>query len=120
MRAILFRLICRILLASTACLPFHAQAEMVGTQQAISAGQATVDVAAARKALAGLLEARGLASGQAHERLAALTDAEALLLAGRLDRLPSGADGGSSLVALMLIAFLVYLVFREAILDGVR
>jgi len=58
------------------------------------------------------LLARGANPDQVLARVNALTDAEADLLASKIDQLPAGGDGFASLVGLAVIVFLV-LVFTD-------
>jgi len=53
------------------------------------------------------LQAHGVSIEQAKARIAALTDAEAAELAGRLDELPAG---GIDVLAVVLVVFLVLLL----------
>lgn len=58
------------------------------------------------------LLARGVHPEQVRARVGALTDAEAELLAAKIDQLPAGGDGLSSVLGLAVIVFLV-LVFTD-------
>ena len=98
------RFVSRILIASLFCLPFQAQADLVATSQAISAAQAQ----SARAALAGHLEAFGGAPDAARERVAALTDTEALSLAERAGDAPAGAGWNIGIGMLLVVAFLIW------------
>ncbi len=122
MRASLFRLTCRMLLVCMICLPFQARAGLVGTVEAASAQEARAVVAgfAARDEVATRMRALGLGPEAVRHRVAALTDAEAAELADRIGSLPAGAEAGTGIVALMVLVFLVYLFWREVIMDGVR
>lgn len=108
MHATFVRFVCRLLVACLACLPFHAQAEMVGTQQVLSAAQA----GAARAAITGQLQAYGLASEQARERIAALTDAEVLSLAERIDSLPAGEGVPGLTIGVILVVIFLFWRFH--------
>ena len=100
------RCVSRILIASLVWLPLQAQAELIATNQVISAAQAQ----SARAAIAGHLESFGLAREAARERVAALTDAEILALADRVDSLPAGANG-VGVGALLVLLFLIWRFF---------
>lgn len=106
------RFVSRMLIASLICLPLQAQAELVATNQAVSAAQAQ----SARAAIAGQLESFGLARSAAQERVAALTDAEVLSLANRVGSLPAGADG----IAVGMILVLIFLVWRFGVSDQAK
>ena len=103
MNSMLARFICRILAASMVVLPFHAQAGLIGTDQATSAPMATNAVS--RGELAAQLRMLGLTPEAAGERVAALTDAEVAGLAGRIEERP--AAGGGILI-LFVLAFLLW------------
>ncbi|HTP63704.1 MAG TPA: PA2779 family protein [Burkholderiales bacterium] len=98
------RFVSRMLVASLFCLPFHAQADLIATNRAISAEQAQ----SARATLAGHLEAFGIAPGEARDRVAALTDAEALSLADRAGQAPAGAGWNIGIGMLLVVAFLIW------------
>jgi hypothetical protein len=92
-------------------LPAHAG--MLPTQSALSAEPG------ARERLANLLERRdvraqleayGVNPADVSARVAALTDDEASRLASRLDRLPAGGDGGATVIAALLLVFVILLV----------
>ena len=104
------RLVSRLLIASLACLPFQARAELIGTNQAVSAEQAQPARAAraARTSLASALQAYGIAPDAARARVAALTDAEALALADRVADAPAGAVAGEVIGILFVAAFLIW------------
>ena len=103
MKSMLARFICRILAASMVVLPFHAQAGLIGTDQATSAPMATNAVS--RGELAAQLRMLGLTPEAAGERVAALTDAEVAGLAGRTGEAPAGA---SSILMILVLAFLLW------------
>ena len=106
MNATLVRFVSRLLIAALCCLPFQAQAEMIGTHQANSAAQAQ----SARASITGQLQAYGLASDQARERVAALTDAEVLSLAERIDSLPAGEGVPGLTIGIILVV--IFLIWR--------
>ena len=91
------RFVCRVLAASMMVLPYHAQAGLIGADQA-----PLVD----RGAAAARLQGFGLAPQEAMERVAALTDAELAILAERIDSLPAG--GVSGLLPILVIIFLFW------------
>ena len=114
------RFICRVLVACMIGLPFHAQAGVIGTDQAVAAAQGQ-DVHAAhgqtaratlagfinRGEVAGQLQALGLSPQAAKERVAALTEAEVTRLAGQIEGLPAGA-GGQFIGFLLIFVFLMW------------
>ena len=92
-----------------------AQAALIGTEQ-VAAAQGVVSAdadAAAQRAhvlsfldrpelVAGLTD-KGVSADQARERIAALTDAEVLQLAGSLDTAPAGADVVGTIVFIFVL-----------------
>jgi hypothetical protein len=98
------RFVSRLLIASLACLSFQVRAELIGTHQAVSAGQAQP----ARADLVGKLQAYGVAPDEARARVAALTDAEAVMLMDRIDDAPAGALSGAGIGAILVILFLIW------------
>ena len=113
------RVLCNLLIASVALLPVvPARADMIPLEAAATAAQGPRDALLSllgRPNVAARLEAQGVDRRLAQERVAAMTDAEALALAGELDRLPAGGDyggggGGASFGALLVVVLLIILV----------
>jgi 3-oxoacyl-ACP reductase-like protein len=103
------RSICSLLVACLACLPFQAQAGMIiGTGHSVAAATQADAANAARAGLIGKLQEYGLASEQARQRVAALTDAEVLALADRVGDAPAGALSGAGIGAILVILFLIW------------
>jgi hypothetical protein len=96
------RAVCRVLIASMFWLPLQSQAELIATNRAVSAAQAQ----SARATLAIQLETFGIAADSARERVAALSDVEALDLAARVENAPAG--GSIAWAAILLLIFLVW------------
>ena len=91
------RLVCRLLIASIALLPFSAQAGMIGTDQVVASAtaQANRDKVrdfVARADVTKQLQALGLSATNAQERVNAMTQEEVNKVAGKIDALPAGAD----------------------------
>ena len=123
MRTRLFRSTCRILLVCMASLSFHAHAGLIDTRETAAEPPTPRDAMLRfvdRTDVSRQLQALGVAPEAAQERVAALTASEAAELSARLAILPAGAEAGSGIVVLMVLAFLVYLFWREVIMDGVR
>jgi hypothetical protein len=86
-----------------------ARAELVPSSNALAApdagAQARAHVAAwiARADVAEQLERMGLPPGEAAQRVAALSDAEAQALSERIDSLPAGAGWGFVLVVIVVV-----------------
>jgi hypothetical protein len=109
------RFISRLLVVCMIGLPFQVSAGMIGTDQAVTAAQAqaaraTVLSQISRADVAGQLQSLGLTPQAASDRVAALTDAEVTRLAGQIESLPAGADGGSLLLLILLGVLIWWLV----------
>ena len=103
------RSISRLLIVCLAWLPLQSQAELIGTTQSVAAAGAQADAAkAARSGLIGALQEYGLASEQAKARVAALTDAEVVALAGRVADAPAGAIPGETIGVIFVLLFLIW------------
>jgi len=111
------RTLCRILIVCFAASSMTAQAGLIRTDQAVAgAASAAGGARVARDAVALQLEALGLAADSARERAAALSDAEALDIAGRLDAIPAGAGPE----AIFLVLILVFLIWRFGFSDQAK
>jgi hypothetical protein len=117
MKSSTMQILCRFLAVLIMLLPYQTgHAAMIGTDLAASPAAAQAD----RNAIASFLsraqtvnelQSLGLDAQVAQERVAAMTDAEASSLAGRMNALPAGGDG---LVVLILVIFVIWLVaFRR-------
>ena len=101
-----------LLIVSTAHVGFvqTAQAAMIGTEQvaqarSADAARAQLNEAFARADVQARLQALGVDSRDARERVAALTDDEAPRLAGEIDKAPAGG-----IIEVILFVFFVLLV----------
>lgn len=93
--------------------PLVAQAELIGTLQAVEASTraqdlATVNSALARDQVRTQFVALGVDPAQVDARVAALTDSELRALAGKVAEAPAGADA----LAVIGIVFLVLLILE--------
>lgn len=93
--------------------PLVAQAELIGTLQAVEASTraqdlATVNAALARDQVRTQFVALGVDPAQVDARVAALTDSELRALAGKVAEAPAGADA----LAVIGIVFLVLLILE--------
>ncbi|MFY9316938.1 MAG: PA2779 family protein [Burkholderiales bacterium] len=103
------RALCRILIACFAASSITAQAGLIGTDQAVAGAAANVAGAReARATVAAQLEALGLTADSARARVAAISDAEALEIAGRIDSAAAGAVPGVTVGMLLVLAFLIW------------
>lgn len=93
-------------------LPAPAQAALIATQEAVaSADRAKLSGVLDRAEVRAQLEALGVSPSEVKARVNALTDAEVAGLAGEIDQLPVGADGGASaIVGAFVLIFLVLLI----------
>ena len=115
MKALSRRFICNLVILSTVMLQYsaHTQAALIGTGQAIAnveAQRGKVQGFVARADVQEQLASLGLSPALASERVNALTDDEVQQLAGKIDSLPVGADGGAGVVTVLLIVLLVILI----------
>jgi hypothetical protein len=93
--------------------PLVAQAELIGTLQAVEASTraqdlATVSSALARDQVRAQFVAFGVDPTQVETRVAALTDSELRTLAGKIAEAPAGADA----LAVIGIVFVVLLILE--------
>ena len=93
--------------------PLVAQAELIGTLQAVEASTraqdlATVNSALARDQVRAQFVAFGVDPAQVETRVAALTDSELRTLAGKISEAPAGADA----LAVIGIVFVVLLILE--------
>jgi len=93
--------------------PLVANAEIIGTLQAVetqsrAADLATVNSALAREQVRAQFESMGVDPSQVDARVASLTDAELHTLAGQMNDLPAGGDA----LAIIGIVFLVLLILE--------
>jgi hypothetical protein len=118
MQAFLKRFVCRLLILSSIVLPYsaHTQAAMIGTGQAIAnveAKRAKVQGFVARADVQRELAALGVGAAAVGERVNALTDEEAQLIAGRIDTLPAGGVGTAAALAVILLLLLLIFLFDK-------
>jgi hypothetical protein len=115
MRSSFVRLVCRILVACMIGLPFQVHAGLIGTDQVVTAEQALaargmVSSVVNRADVASQLQSLGLSPEAAKDRVAALNDSEVTQLAGQIQNLPAGADGGAILLLILVGVLIWYLV----------
>ena len=118
MKAFSRRFICNLVILNMILMPYAAQtqAALIGTEQAVARVQAQAErdkvrTFAARADVQKQLAGLGLSAAAASERVDALSDEEVQQLAGRIDALPAGADGGVGVATVLLILVLVLLLF---------
>ncbi|MGH8035243.1 MAG: PA2779 family protein [Polaromonas sp.] len=106
------RFVASVLIASTTLmsLPLTAQASIVSTDEAMSAGLADsnrdkVTAFLAREDIRNALQAQGVSSTAATDRVKAMSDAEVAQLASRVDQAPAGG-----ILGLIFTVFIVLLI----------
>ena len=113
------KLICHSLAAALVIAPFQSvQAGMLGTDQVVSAAASQMDRSVVvgylnRAQTVNELRALGLNPEDAAQRVAAMTDAEVSTLAGQVNALPAGADGGTTILVLAIAFGIWYFAFRR-------
>jgi hypothetical protein len=111
------RLVSRLLILCMIGLPFQVHASLIGTDDVVAATQAaaardTVATFMNRTDVGSQLQALGLSAADAKDRVAALTDTEVAKLAGQIQSLPAGADGGV-ILAVILIGVLIWWLVKK-------
>jgi hypothetical protein len=112
------KLLCRLLMVLMVWSPVQfAQAGMIGTDQIVTAAsqtdRTTVLEFLGRADVATQLQALGLDAKSATERVAAMTDSEVQMLAGKINSLPAGADGGWIILLLLVGVAVWWIWFRR-------
>ena len=112
------RMLCRLLMVLMIWSPMHlAQAGMIGTDQLVTAPSAadrtTVLEFLGRADVATQMQSLGLDARSATERVAAMTDAEVQMLAGKINSMPAGADSGWIIVLLLVGVAVWWIWFRR-------
>lgn len=117
MNSALMKFVSRLLIVSTLLLSFQAQAGMISTERAAQAAaqldRDTIVRTIDRPEVASQLQAMGLSSAAAHERLAAMNDEEVRSLAGKINSLPAGADSGWGWLILIAIGIWAFYSWRR-------
>lgn len=92
-----------------------ARAEMIGTEAAVhlagtDKSRAIVTAFFERDDVRQAMEQQGVAVEEARKRVAALSDAELMRIAMKIDQLPAGGDGAGAIVGAILLVFFVLLI----------
>lgn len=112
------RVVSQLLIVCLAALPFTARAGLIATDEAVASAapsdRAKVLDFLARADVQNELQAQGLTTQGAQERVAALTDAEVRQIAGKIDSAPAGGTSGAvAVVGVTLLVILgVYAIVR--------
>ena len=110
------RMLCRLLMVLIVWSPMQlAQAGMIGTEQIVTpasqADRTTVLEFLGRADVANQLQSMGLDAKSATERVAAMTDAEVQMLAGKINSMPAGADSTGVILLLVLVGVAVWWIW---------
>jgi hypothetical protein len=102
--------LCRLLVVLMIWTPYQATASMIGTDQVVTSSSAADRNAVMsfvnRADVTSQLQALGLDPATAADRVAALSDEEVRSLAGRINSMPAGADGGGLLLLILIVAII--------------
>lgn len=110
------KLLCRFLMVLMVWSPVQfAQAGMIGTDQIVTAAsqadRTTVLEFLGRAEVANQLQSLGLDAKSATDRVAAMTDAEVQMLAGKINSMPAGADSTGVIILLLLVGVAVWWIW---------
>jgi hypothetical protein len=110
------RLLCRLLMVLMIWSPMQlAQAGMIGTDQLVvasaNADRTTVLEFLGRADVANQLQSFGLDARSATDRVAAMTDQEVQMLAGKINSMPAGADSTGIILLLVLVGVAVWWIW---------
>ena len=110
------RMLCRLLMVLMIWAPMQfAQAGMIGTDQLVTASanadRTTVLEFLGRSDVANQLQSFGLDAKSATDRVAAMTDQEVQMLAGKINSMPAGGDGWEVVLILAIIGVAVWWIW---------
>jgi hypothetical protein len=110
------KLLCRLLMVLMVWSPVQfAQAGMIGTEQIVTAAsqndRSTVLEFLGRADVATQLQSLGLDAKSATERVAAMTDSEVQMLAGKINSMPAGADSTGIILLLLIVGVAVWWIW---------
>jgi hypothetical protein len=116
MKSVWGRTLCRLLIVLMAWSPVQfAQAGMIGIDQVASAASQADRTAVlqflGRADVTSQLQALGVDSATAKDRVAAMTDLEVRSLAGKIQSMPAGADSTGTIILLVVIGFAVWWIW---------
>jgi hypothetical protein len=109
-------MLCRLLMVLMVWSPMQlAQAGMIGTDQLVvasaNADRTTVLEFLGRADVANQLQSFGLDAKSATDRVAAMTDAEVQMLAGKINSMPAGADSTGIILLLLIVGVAVWWIW---------
>ena len=110
------KLLCRLLMVLMIWSPVQfAQAGMIGTDQLVTAAantdRGTVLEFLGRADVANQLQSFGLDAKSATDRVAAMTDQEVQVLAGKINSMPAGADSTGVILLLVVVGVAVWWIW---------
>ena len=110
------RMLCRLLAVLMIWTPMQlAQAGMIGTDQLVTASantdRTTVLEFLGRADVANQLQSFGLDAKSATDRVAAMTDQEVQMLAGKINSMPAGADSTGVILLLIIVGVAVWWIW---------
>jgi hypothetical protein len=114
-----YKLVSQLLIVCMVWMPFSIQASLIGTDQVATSAQDQsnrdkVINFIQRGDVAKQLESLGVSSANAAERVNAMTQEEINQVAGQIDTLPAGADGGWWIAAAIVVGAIIwYYYFRK-------
>ncbi len=101
------RAACRVLIALMIWTPYQiAQAGMIGTDQVVQSSQTDRGAILSfvnRAEVAGQLQAFGIDSSAAKDRVASMSDEDVRYLSGKIESLPAGANNSALLLVVVIV-----------------
>ena len=120
MKPVVFKLICRFLIASLMMMSFTASAGIIGVDQLAASSSAQLDRAAVlamldRPEVANQLQSQGLDPQMARARVASMSDSEVQALNGEINSLPAGAKSNNAwtIAAVVVVAILIWYLWMR-------
>jgi len=116
MKSVWARMLCRFLMVLMVWTPMHmANAGMIGTDQIVSTAAAadrdSVMQFLGRAEVTSQLQALGIDPAAARERVAAMTDDEVRVIAGKIATQPAGGDALGVLLLLLVVGAVVWWIW---------
>lgn len=116
MKSVWARMLCRLLMVLMVWTPMHmANAGMIGTDQIVSTSAAadrdTVMQFLGRAEVTNQLQTLGIDPAAARDRVAAMTDEEVRVIAGKIATQPAGGDALGVLLLLLVVGAVVWWIW---------
>lgn len=115
----LSKLVSQLLIVSMVLMPFSANAAMIGTDQVVASATAEANRDKVRDFVSRTdvqkqLEALGLSTANATERVNAMTQEEINRIAGKINTLPAGADSSDGwwIAGIIVVAVIVWYFWK--------